>query len=71
MTTKPVFPALGAPMSLAWVHESPAPRNWHCQNLSKAAISASTRLSSGGSRIRDDEHRHSKLFVEVGNWANV
>jgi hypothetical protein len=22
------------------------PRNWHCQNLSKATISASTRLSS-------------------------
>jgi hypothetical protein len=21
---------LAAPMSLAWVHESPAPRNWHC-----------------------------------------
>jgi hypothetical protein len=42
---------LGAPMSLAWVHESPAPRNWHCQNLSKAAISASTRPSSGGYRL--------------------
>jgi hypothetical protein len=23
MTTKPVFPALGAPTSLAWVHGSP------------------------------------------------
>jgi hypothetical protein len=23
MTTKPVFPALGAPMSPAWVHGSP------------------------------------------------
>jgi hypothetical protein len=43
MTTKPAFPTLGAPMSLAWVHESPAPRNWPCQNPSKAAISASTK----------------------------
>ena len=35
-------------MSLAWVHESPAPRNWHPP---KAAISASTRPSSGGCRM--------------------
>jgi type I restriction-modification system DNA methylase subunit len=41
--------ALGAPMSLAWVHESPAPRNWHPP---KAAISASTRPSSGGCRFK-------------------
>jgi hypothetical protein len=26
-------------------------RNWHCQNTSKAAISASTRPSSGGCRL--------------------
>src|ERR1700730_13127347 len=59
MTTKSTFSALGAPMSLAWVHESPMSRTWHCQNLSKAAISnlsraaisASTRPSSGGCRF--------------------
>jgi hypothetical protein len=27
MTTKSTFSALGAPMSLAWVHGSPAPKN--------------------------------------------
>ncbi len=42
MTTKSTFSALGAPMPLAWVHESPAPRNWRCQCPPKAAISAST-----------------------------
>src|ERR1700730_15633819 len=47
-----VASALGAPMSLAWVHESPGPRNWHCQNLSKAALSASIRSSSRGCRLR-------------------
>ena len=45
------FSALGAPMSRAWVHESLMSRTWHCQNLSRAAISASTRPSSGGCRI--------------------
>jgi arylsulfatase A-like enzyme len=51
MTTKSTFSARGAPTSLAWVHENPVSRVWHCQNLSEAAISASTRPSSGGSRI--------------------
>ena len=39
-------------ISPAWVRGSPAPRNWNCQNPSKAAISASTRPSSGGCRLR-------------------
>jgi hypothetical protein len=26
------FPALGAPMSLAWVHENAVSSGWHCQN---------------------------------------
>jgi len=51
MTTKTIFSALGAPMSLAWVHWRPVPRNWLCQNLSKAVISTSTRPSSGGCRF--------------------
>src|ERR1700736_2869745 len=51
MITKSAFPALGAPMSPAWAHESPVPRNWHCQNLSKAATSPSPRLSSGGCEV--------------------
>ena len=35
MTTKSVFSALRAPMSPAWVHESPVSRVWHCQHPSK------------------------------------
>jgi hypothetical protein len=51
MPTKSAFSALGAPRSLAWVHESPVSRVWHCQNPSKVAISASTRPASGGCRL--------------------
>jgi len=32
MTTKPVFSALGAPMSPAGCMGAPMSRNWHCQN---------------------------------------
>ena len=57
MTTKSAFSALGAPMSLAWVHESPASSIWHCQNPSKAPSLASVRPASGGCRINFEKKK--------------
>jgi hypothetical protein len=44
-TTKTVFPVLGEALSLALAHGK---RVWHCEILSKVAISISISSSSGG-----------------------
>jgi hypothetical protein len=52
MTTKPAFPALGVPMSPAWVHGSPHVEDLALPESLKAATSPPPRLSSGGCRLR-------------------
>ena len=35
-------------VAVKWVHESPVPRNWHCQNLSKSWESRGSFQSDNG-----------------------
>ena len=53
MPTKSTFSALGAPMSLAWVYESPCVEGSALPNPSKVARSVLTKLASGGCRMKE------------------